>query len=191
MDNILYNNDKICNYIDSSSNFASLEFNSYFFDILTKYKTPFNNIIFLCIGSDRVTGDSLGPLVGYKLSKLPLKKDIFIYGTLENPVHAKNLKKTINEIYLNHKNPLLVVIDASLGSKEYINYISIGEGGIKPGAGVNKNLPYIGDIYIKGIVNKTGLLEISVLQNTRLYMVMNMADIISSGIWHCVNNLYF
>ena len=189
MNRVLYKNNKIYNYIDSSSKFALLEFQSNLFDILNNYKHNVKSIIFLCIGSDRATGDSLGPLVGYKLSKLPFKNNIFIYGTLESPVHAKNLKETIEYIYLNHSNHILIAIDASLGNKEHINYISIGEGGIKPGAGVKKDLPYVGDIYIKGIVNKTGLLELSVLQNTRLSMVMNMADIISSGIWHCVNNL--
>ena len=31
-------------------------------------------VIFLCIGTDRSTGDSLGPLVGHKLRKCRLKK---------------------------------------------------------------------------------------------------------------------
>lgn len=30
----------------------------------------FSNFIFLCVGTDRVTGDSFGPLVGYKLKYL-------------------------------------------------------------------------------------------------------------------------
>ena len=30
---------------------------------------PGQPIVVMCIGSDRSTGDSLGPLVGYKLSK--------------------------------------------------------------------------------------------------------------------------
>lgn len=36
-------------------------------------------IIFLCIGTDRATGDSLGPLIGYKLKNLS-QKNIYIYG---------------------------------------------------------------------------------------------------------------
>ncbi|WP_250278055.1 spore protease YyaC [[Clostridium] colinum] len=188
MNNILHNNNKnLSCYVNSKSEFALLEFKHYFFNILKNYKNNLKTIIFLCIGSDRTTGDSLGPLVGYKLSKLPLKNNIFIYGTLDSPVHAKNLKETIKNIYSTHKNPILIAIDASLGDKEYINYISLGEGSIKPGAGINKNLPSVGDIYIKGIVNKTGMLDFSVLQNTRLSGVMNMADIISSGIWHCIS----
>lgn len=189
MNSILRNKDNLSNYINSNSEFALLEFKEILFNILYKYKDNFKTFIFLCIGSDRATGDSLGPLVGYKLSKLPLSSNVFIYGTLENTVNAKNLKETIKEIYINHKDPFLIAIDASLGAKKYINYINIGEGSIIPGAGAKKNLPSVGDAFITGIVNHTGILEISVLQNTRLSVVMNMADIISSGIWHCINKI--
>ena len=48
-------------------------------------------VIFLCIGTDRSTGDSLGPLVGHKLRKYRLKKAAVI-GTLDKPVHAMNLE---------------------------------------------------------------------------------------------------
>ena len=48
-------------------------------------------VIFLCIGTDRSTGDSLGPLVGHKLRKCRLKKAAVI-GTLDKPVHAMNLE---------------------------------------------------------------------------------------------------
>lgn len=180
------NNNRSLAYINSTSEFALLEFKNTFLDILKKYKYSYNEIIFLCIGTDRATGDSLGPLVGYKLSKLPFKKNIKIYGTLDKPVHAKNLKSTIEKIYSIHKNSLIIAIDASLGSKDNINFINVGEGSIKPGAGLKKNLPYVGDIFITGIVNYTGILDISILQNTRLSLIMNMADIISSGIWHCL-----
>lgn len=37
---------------------------------------------------------------------------------------------------------------------------------------------------ILGIVNISGNFEFLVLQNTRLYMVMQLADIISKGIYH-------
>ena len=44
-------------------------------------------VIFLCIGTDRSTGDSLGPLVGHKLRKYRLKKAA-VNGKLDKPVHA-------------------------------------------------------------------------------------------------------
>ena len=44
-------------------------------------------ILFLCIGTDRSTGDSLGPLVGHSLSRFTLPH-ARVYGTLDRPVHA-------------------------------------------------------------------------------------------------------
>lgn len=189
MNNISNNNLTHFQYINSSSPFALIEFNTTLFSLLSKYTSYYSDLIFLCVGTDKATGDSLGPLIGYKLSKLPLHKKISIYGTLENPIHAKNLLSSINNIYLKHNNPLIVAIDASLGKENFVNYINIGEGSIKPGAGIKKDLPYIGDIFITGIVNNNSILEVSTLQSTRLFNVMRMADIISSGIWHCTSSI--
>lgn len=173
--------------IDSNCYFALIKFKNSLYSLI-KNKS-YKNILFLCIGTDKSTGDSLGPLVGYKLKNLPMPKNTIVLGTLENPVHAKNLCQNIKLIEKKFKNSLIIAIDASLGDAYNINYINIGEGSIKPGAGVKKNLPNIGDLYITGIVNTKNFMDISILQNTRLSTVMNMADIISTGIWHCVNTL--
>lgn len=138
-------------------------------------------IVLLCIGTDRSTGDSLGPLIGYKLSRRRLR-DLTIYGTLENPVHAVNLKETLEQIKKEHPDSLLIAIDASLGSASHIGYVTIGTGSLKPGLGVKKELPETGDIFITGIVNFSGLLDNLLLQSTRLSTVMNLADCISMGI---------
>ena len=42
---------------------------------------------------------------------------------------------------------------------------------------------------IKGIVNISGNLEFMLLQNTRLFVVMALADSISNGIQHCISKL--
>lgn len=78
--------------------------------------------------------------------------------------------------------PFIIAIDACLGKPERVGMISIGKGALRPGAGVNKSLPPIGHIHIAGIVNISGFMEYLILQNTRLNLVMRMADIISSGI---------
>lgn len=66
---------------------------------------PERDIIFFCIGTDRSTGDSLGPLVGTQLIKknLPAER---VYGTLDRPVHAINLDETLSEAVLRHRDPL-------------------------------------------------------------------------------------
>lgn len=136
--------------------------------------------VVVCIGTDRSTGDSLGPLVGTQLHET--NHDFFkIMGTLENPVHASNLSEYLNVVE-EMGNPFVVAIDACLGNIDNIGYINIGEGALKPGAGVNKLLPPVGNMHITGIVNVGGFMEYFVLQNTRLSIVMKMAKIISKGI---------
>lgn len=140
--------------------------------------------VVLCIGTDRSTGDSLGPLVGTKLKDLA-RGLLHIYGTLDEPVHATNLTNTMAIIYKNHVNPFIIAIDACLGRLDSVGYISLGQGPLKPGAGVKKDLPEIGDIHLSGIVNVGGYMEFLVLQNTRLSLVMQMANRISSSLFFC------
>ncbi|WP_416387381.1 spore protease YyaC [Caminicella sporogenes] len=143
-----------------------------------------SDIILLCIGTDRSTGDSLGPLTGYKIKKIIKNFDnVHVFGTLDKPVHAKNLKDTIDLIYNSFPNPFIIAIDACLGKIDRVGYITVSEGPLKPGAGVKKTLPAIGDINITGTVNLGGFMEYIVLQNTRLSLVMNMAETIASSIY--------
>jgi putative sporulation protein YyaC len=139
-------------------------------------------ICFVCIGTDRSTGDSLGPLVGTLLEE----KDpapFYVYGTLDQPIHAVNLEDRLKEIIVKHRDPYLIGIDACLGRIKNVGVIQLGHGPVKPGAGVNKELPSVGDIHITGIVNVSGFMEFFVLQNTRLNLVMKMAKTIANGIY--------
>ncbi|MBA1334713.1 MAG: Uncharacterized protein YyaC [Firmicutes bacterium] len=171
------------NSIDINGNLPLTRFSEIFASCFERcYSAGRTPIIILCIGTDRSTGDCLGPLVGYKLTNSLKKENIIVLGTLDKPVHAKNLKLTMDEIAAKYPNPFIVAIDASLGAMERIGFVTVGEGPLKPGAGVSKNLPKVGDMHISGIVNFGGFMEYLILQNTRLSLVMKMANIISSGI---------
>lgn len=138
------------------------------------------DIIVLCIGTDRSTGDSLGPLTGTKLKAISPYPHIF--GTLDDPVHATNLANMLKFIEITYDNPFVIAIDACLGKLESVGSVSLGHGPVKPGAAVNKDLPAVGDAYITGIVNVGGFMEHMVLQSTRLNLVMKMADTIANGV---------
>lgn len=144
-----------------------------------------NSVVFMCIGTDRSTGDSLGPLVGYKLSGLSYK-GVYVYGNLENPVHAKNLDEVASRISSECDKPFVIAIDACLGNVNHIGYVGIGLGPVRPGSGVNKELTPVGDMFITGIVNLGGFMDFIVLQNTRLHTVMKMADFIAAGIRYVI-----
>ncbi|TFE01444.1 spore protease YyaC [Jeotgalibacillus salarius] len=145
-------------------------------------------IVYVCIGTDRSTGDSLGPLTGSLLEKrkLPFFE---LHGTLKDPVHALNLAETAEKIRMEYEDAFVVAIDACLGQFRNIGYIEVGEGPIFPGAGVQKQLPPVGDMHITGIVNAGGFMEHAMLQNTRLYLVNEMASKITDAI-HFSNILF-
>lgn len=138
-------------------------------------------IIYLCIGSDRSTGDSLGPLVGYRLESLSSFKG-HVYGTLKNPVHAVNLSSSLDEIYSMHENPFIIAIDASLGTRSHIGYVTLCDGPLKPGLGVKKLLPAVGSLSVTGIVGFSGVMDSIILQTTRLSSVMELSNYITGGI---------
>lgn len=128
-------------------------------------------VLFLCIGTDRSTGDSVGPITGTWLEEKGYK----VIGTLNNPLHALNLEervKSSKEIYPNH---FVIAIDACLGRVEKIGQIVVEHGPLFPGKAVKKELPAVGDVAIKAIVNVGGFQEYTVLQNTRLSLVWNLA----------------
>lgn len=152
---------------------------------------PYSNYIFLCVGSDKIIGDSYGPLVGEKLKKnfKNMYHNIEVYGTLEEPVSAVNLEKKVEEIYRKYKHPCIIAIDSALGSQDKIGTIFVSNSKMQCGKGTNKKMIYVGDISIKGIVGKDYKLpkyNFSCLQNIPLGEVMKLADITSDGIYNAI-----
>lgn len=136
-----------------------------------------DGVVFLCIGTDRSTGDSLGPLIGYKLKEQRVRR-IQIVGTLERPVHAMNLEQSLAMVHIHYPNHVIVAVDASVGCQDHVGCITLGKGALRPGLGVCKDLQEVGDIFITGIVGGYGNYDPLMLQSVRLSVVMKMADYI-------------
>lgn len=153
-----------------------------------RYQHQNHQLVILCIGTDRSTGDALGPLIGTKLTRLQ-PRHATIFGTLDEPVHAVNLSDTIEKIKATYSSPLIIAVDACLGRLESVGAIDIGAGPMRPGAGVNKELPAVGEIHINGIVNVAGFLEYFVLQNTRLSVVIRLSEIIARGLYFSLQSI--
>lgn len=141
-----------------------------------KQKAP----IIVCIGSDLVLGDSLGPLVGTML----VKKNIpaFVYGTLNAPITAKEIICAKTHLKNMHPNSFMVAIDAAVGNTEDIGLIKVTDKGLKPGLGVDKNLGVIGDCSIIGVVAGKSLQNFNLFNLTRLNLIYKMAEKIASGV---------
>ncbi len=151
--------------------------------------------IICCIGTDRATGDSLGPLTGWRLQSLlqglstanPCS-EIEVWGTVEHPIHAANLQEILTTLAPKIKERPLIAIDACLGHYSNIGTIVFQHGPLKPGTAVKKHLPEVGDVGITGIVNVGGFRELQILQNTRLHTVLKMSQIIAHSIFLALRN---
>src|SRR5690606_41407921 len=68
---------------------------------------PHQPIVVICIGTDRSTGDSLGPLVGSSLAKYR-SSFMHVFGTIAEPVHALNLADTLASIHKQFTHPFII-----------------------------------------------------------------------------------
>jgi len=147
-----------------------------------------DGLVLICIGTDRSIGDALGPLVGtYVTQSEP--QGFTTLGTLDNPVHAGNLQETLEWVERRFRQPLVVAVDACLGRLESVGMVTVSPGSLRPGAGVNKSLPPVGDMHMTGIVNVGGFMEYFVLQNTRLSLVMRMAKVVAEAVRNGLDRL--
>lgn len=137
--------------------------------------------VILCIGSDKVTGDALGPVVGHILTR-EMNVSAFVYGSLSRPVNALNLLETIAFIKHKHRDKKILVIDSSVGRKEDLGKISIKNDGIYPGAASNKNLPKVGDISITATVCSSSSALGCVSLGFIYQLARQIASVISSAI---------
>ncbi len=173
-------------YFNTLNNFSCQELKDCIVEYMMASNIENRTPVILCIGTDRATGDCLGPLVGEQMNNFNNRYQV--YGTLESPVHALNIRDAINHINNYIPNPFVIAVDASLGSSSHIGYITVSNCPISPGKGVNKKLPAIGDISITGIVNVSGQ-NPSLLHSTRLYTVMQLADYISEALKYSISYL--
>lgn len=137
-------------------------------------------LVILCIGTDKITGDCLGPLVGTKLQEQSLP--IPVYGTLKHPVHAVNFTSTLAALRQQYQHPFFLVIDAALGPADKIGCVSLSCSPIYPGKGIFRPLPPVGNISITGIISEADGSAEANLPYTRLYLVDKLAAFISKCI---------
>lgn len=143
--------------------------------------------IFVCIGSDLILGDSLGPLVGTMLRKRNLSS--YIYGTLNFPITAKEIDYARTYLKQMHPNSVIIAIDAAIGCQDDVGIIKVCDKGLQPGLGVDKKLGVVGDVSIVGIVAGKSLQNYNLYNLTRLNLVFRMAEAITDGIEFYVKSL--
>jgi putative sporulation protein YyaC len=138
-----------------------------------------DNTVFVCIGTDKCIGDTLGPLVGTLLTEKNCKYPV--YGTLDKPIHALNIDEKLEDIFTKHPDAYFIGIDACLGDECDIGDIRFRDYPIRPGKGVGKDLPTIGQKSIIAIVDSSENSELFFTRSIRLSFVRRLAlDIVNA-----------
>ena len=137
--------------------------------------------VILCIGSDKVTGDCLGPLTGYFLTKR-LNVPAYVYGTLESPVTARNLESACKFISGAHRGSRVLAVDAALGDFHNIGMMFFRRQGVFAGSAMNKAIPRAGDYSVTAVVNSGGIGDSAKLFSTSINTVIKLAETIAHGI---------
>ncbi len=106
--------------------------------------------VVLCIGSDRVTGDCIGPLVGHMLSSR--REDCAVFGTLREPVTALNLSDTMLNIKRMYAGRKIIAVDSCVGDIEELGTVRVKKGSLRPGLACGKTLPKVGDVSVTATV---------------------------------------
>ena len=107
--------------------------------------------VVICIGSDKVSGDMLGPLVGSSLREeyhLPCP----VYGAVGESVNGINLEEYLEMISARHGESRIIAVDAALGKGEDVGRIRLKKGGIKAGGALERAGEKVGDVGIVGVV---------------------------------------
>ncbi len=133
--------------------------------------------VVLCIGSDRVTGDCTGPLVGHLLQSSGAP--CVVVGSLTAPVTALNLPDAIALLKSKYPAGKVIAVDSCVGSKDELGKIRVLRGALRPGLACGKRLPKVGDVSITASVaygNSDSLYSV------RLGLVYPLAQTIADAI---------
>ncbi len=152
---------------------------------LEKLNNTFSHIIFLCIGTEKIIGDSVGPIIGSNIKNLE-NEYIKVYGICGKNLDFSNAKNIIEKVYKKYSNPFIITIDAALSKEKRTGEIYIGEGFMKIGTALEKSITFYSNINIKCVVGKYNSLNqkenINILNNVVKERVYSLAEIVSQGI---------
>ncbi|UPK43157.1 spore protease YyaC [Paenibacillus pabuli] len=150
-----------------------------FFKRIYQLHSP-DEITFVCIGTDRSTGDALGPLTGSLLQEAGVKH---VVGTLASPCDADTLEKRLALVPSHHA---IIAIDACLGPKQAAGTYYLAEHALIPAKSVGGKLPPVGHYSVAAVVNANGPRPYSILQMTSLHFVMGMSRTIAEAVVEAV-----
>lgn len=150
-------------------------------------------IIFLCIGTNMIIGDSFGPIVGTILKKsLATNNNVKVIGDLDNILTYNRIEKDLMYIKKKYKHNLIIVLDSALSSKSNIGRVFIQNRGLKYAEALKKCNHVIGNISIKAVVGENvddNIENFINLTDVSVEKIKSMSSLVSNGIIEVINTI--
>ncbi|WP_438444496.1 spore protease YyaC [Gorillibacterium sp. sgz5001074] len=127
---------------------------------------------FLCIGTDRSSGDALGPMTGTLLTERGYRR---VIGTLEAPCDAATWDLRLAELVRVAAGGPVLAIDACLGHPHSVGLFQLATGPLEAGRSLRRGLPPVGRYSIAAIVHALRDNPVRVLETTPLHRVWTMS----------------
>lgn len=149
------------------------------------------DIVFVCIGTTSIIGDSFGPVVGTVLKKiLRQNKNVTVIGDILNCITYKEIKSNMNIINNKYPNSLIIVIDSALADRSNIGKVYIQNRGLKYAESLRKNNEIIGNMSIKAVVGENcfdNAKNFYNLKNVSIHRIKYVSSIVANGIIDVMN----
>lgn len=165
--------------IAPGSRLGFLHVSQYLYELLRRdYAYAEREIAVLCIGSVDCVGDALGPLVGSELEAFGAR----VFGTLDAPVHARELAAALQRIREGGADPVVIAVDACVGPRAEIGNVECWQGSLRAGLALGKPLPEAGDIAVVGIVGADSPANFTTLRHAPLPTVVRLSKAIGQAL---------
>ena len=150
-----------------------MNYNEYVSILKRKIKLTNKEILFVCIGTNKVLWDSIGPLVGnYLKEKIGTEK---VLGDMKKNICSRwdliyNYKKI--------KNKYIIAIDTAISEKSVADQIYISSTPIIMGLAMNKNKGKIGDLSIKIAISNPNLINVEYVKKVSKFVSRGICEIL-------------
>ena len=138
--------------------------------------------VIICVGTPKVSGDSLGPRVGDRLKKT-YDVPAYVYGTTASPVTGLNFRSYLEHVKIFHPNCFVIAVDACLGGKSEVGKVKYSLQGLRAGSALKKELGQVGDVAFLGIVAESGGDNFRALADADKKSVDELAEKIASKVF--------
>lgn len=160
--------------------------NNVYANFLYKFNNSnYSDIIFLCIGTTKLIGDSYGPVTGEILKNNIKHPKISVVGNIKENVNADNLIYKIEYIRNKFGKPYIISIDSALSTEFLLGKVYLLNNKLNVGNALNKQIVAIGDLSIKGVVGinqKDAIKNFEVLKKVKKEMIYYLSQTTSDFI---------